>query len=115
MVQLDMLRMRESDPMKQVDAIPRITRSGSTASIRIEAIAYQSGLLRLVKNTGAAQGIYPPIKPYKPAQSKRPCAIVHAALFSGGMVHPGEKTTHYTRLLRRVVEFPARRSRRYVR
>ena len=105
-VQLDMLRMRESDPMKQVDAILENYQECQHRKLRIEAIAFQSGLLKLVKNRGATQGIYPPIKPYRPAQSKRARAIVHAALFSGGMVHLRRDHPLYQEFYDEIVEFP---------
>jgi len=105
-VQLDMLRMREADPMKQVSEIIENYQEWQHGKLRIEAIAYQSGLLRLVKNTAAAQGLYPPIKPYRPAQSKRARAIVHAALFSGGMVHLRKDHPLYQAFYDELVEFP---------
>jgi len=105
-VQLDMLRMREQDPMKQVTEILENYQEWQHTKLRIEAIAYQSGLLRLVKNKGAAEGIYPPIKPYRPAQSKRARAITHAALFSGGMVHLRKDHPLYQAFYDELVEFP---------
>lgn len=105
-VQLDMLRMREADPMKQVQEILDNYDLWRHHKLRIEAIAYQSGLVKLTKNTGAAQGIYPPIKPYRPAQSKRARAIVHAALFSGGLVHLRTDHPLYQVFYDELTEFP---------
>lgn len=105
-VQLDMIRMREGDPMEQVTTVLENWQDWHHTKLRIEAIAYQSGLLRLIKNTGAAQGLYPPIKPYRPAQSKRARAITHAALFSGGMVHLRKDHPLYQAFYDEITEFP---------
>lgn len=105
-VQLDMLRMREADPMKQVQSILDNYEEWQHDKLRIEAIAYQSGLVKLTKNKGAQQGLYPPIKPYRPANSKRARAIVHAALFSGGMVHLRTDHPLYQVFYDELLEFP---------
>lgn len=105
-VQLDMLRMREGDINKQVDAIIEAYEDWQHGKLRIEAIAFQSGLLRLVKNAAAKLGLYPPIKPYKPMISKRARAITHSALFSGGLVHLRTDHPLYQKFYDEIVEFP---------
>lgn len=85
--QLDMHRMREKDPKKQVQVIIDYYLKWKPHKIKIEAVAYQAGLATLVQKEAAERGTYLPIFTVVPDKDKRRRAIIHSANFSGGLVH----------------------------
>ncbi len=103
---LDYVQMRESDPMKQVDAVIENYELWQQDRIRVEAVAYQAGLVKLIKREAAAQGIYLPLKPFRPLVSKVRRMNVHAANFSGGLVHLRQDHPLYAKFKEQLLEFP---------
>jgi predicted phage terminase large subunit-like protein len=103
---LDYVQMREPDPMKQVDEVIDNHLLWLHDKIRIEAVAYQAGLVRLIKREAAKRGIYLPIRPFRPIVSKVRRANIHAANFSGGLVHLREDHPLYQAFRDQVLEFP---------
>lgn len=103
---LDYVRMREADPNVQVDAVIDNHMLWLHDKIRVEAVAYQSGLVKLIKRAAAARGIYLPIRPFRPMVSKVRRANIHAANFSGGLVHLREDHPLYNAFRDEITEFP---------
>lgn len=86
-LQLDMVRMREGDPLKQVAVVLDQYAQWKQDKIRVEAVAYQAGLATLTKNEGAKRSLYPPLHPFKPDKDKTRRAIIVSATFAGMLVH----------------------------
>lgn len=103
---LDYVMMREADPNLQVDAVIDNHLLWLHDKIRVEAVAYQSGLVRLIKREAAKRGIYLPIRPFRPMVSKVRRANIHAANFSGGLVHLREDHPLYETMRDQITEFP---------
>lgn len=105
-LQLDMVRMRQSDPNKQVDMIFDQHEKWNYDQIRIEVVAFQQALFRLARTRGLETGIRPPLKPFKPDTDKTRRAIVHSANFSGGIVHLRKDHPLYNDFRAEVLQFP---------
>lgn len=86
-LQLDMVRMREADPLRQVGVVLDQYSQWRQDKIRVEAVAYQAGLATLAKNEGAKRSLYPPFHPFKPDKDKVRRAIIVSAVFAGMLVH----------------------------
>lgn len=84
---LDIVRLRESDPIRQVNIVLDQFQQWRDDRIKIESVAYQKGLYQLIKRIGAERGIYPPIQAFTPDRDKVRRAIMHSANFAGGLVH----------------------------
>lgn len=83
---LDIVRMREGDPLKQVKMVFDQYRQWGHDTIKVESVAYQKGLHALIQRQGAAIGLYPPVMPYRPDTDKTRRATFHSANFAGGLV-----------------------------
>ena len=103
---LDYIQMREPDPNKQVDTVIDNYLLWQHDKIRVEAVAYQAGLVKLIKNRAAEQGLYLPIRPFRPTTSKVARMNIHAANFSGGLVHLREDHPLYQAFKEQLLEFP---------
>lgn len=103
---LDYFRVRENDPLKQVQFIFDNYKQWKPDKIKIEAVAYQAGLYHLTKNEGAKQGIYLPVHTFKPDKDKIRRATIQSAMFSGGLVHLREDHPLFTSFYSEIVEFP---------
>lgn len=89
-LQLDMVRMREGDPLKQVGVVMDQYAEWKHDKVKIEAVAYQQGLFRLSQRIGAERNLYPPLHAYRPDRDKVRRAIIASASFAGGLVHVRE-------------------------
>ena len=105
-MQLDMLRFRESDPMNQVQAVIDNYQIWRPDKIRVEAVAYQAGLVKLIKREAVAQEVYMPLKAWKPLVSKVRRANVHSANFSGRIVHLRTDHGLYGKFREEIIDFP---------
>jgi len=105
-IQLDMVRMREGDPTKQVDMIFDQHEKWDPDQIRIEVVAFQQALYRLARKRGLETGTRPPFKPFKPDKDKTRRAIVHSAQFSGGIVHLRKDHPLYQDFRDEILQFP---------
>lgn len=103
---LDYERMRDADPNNQVDVVLESYETWRPDKVRIEAVAYQAGLVKLIKSTAAKRGMYVPLKGFKPLTSKVRRASVQAAAFSGGMVHVRGDHPLYQAFKDELAEFP---------
>lgn len=84
---LDYIRMRESDPLIQINSVLDNFELWQEDRVRLEVVAYQAGLVKLIKREMAKRRMYVPLKPFRPVNSKVRRMNVHAANFSGGLVH----------------------------
>ncbi len=103
---LDYERMRDADPNNQVNIVIESYETWQPDKVRIEAVAYQAGLVKLIKREAAARGIYLPLKGYRPLTSKVRRMSVQAANFSGGMVHVRSDSPLYQAFRDELLEFP---------
>jgi predicted phage terminase large subunit-like protein len=103
---LDYVRMREPDPNKQVQTVIDNYLLWQHDKVRVEAVAYQSGLVRLIKNEAAKQGLYLPIRPFRPTTSKVARMNIHAANFSGRLVHYRADHPLAPAFIEELTEFP---------
>lgn len=103
---LDWVRVRISDPMKQVDAILDKYKEFKHDLIKVEAVAYQQALYNLLRSEGAKRNIYPPIKAVKPDKDKVRRARVHSSNFSGGIVHIRTDHQLYLAFRSELLQFP---------
>jgi predicted phage terminase large subunit-like protein len=105
-LQLDMVRMRESDPLKQVGVVLDQHEQWHPDKVRVEAVAYQAGLATLTKNEGAKRSLYPPLHAFKPDKDKTRRAIIVSASFAGGLVHLRSDHPLYQLLKEEIESFP---------
>lgn len=105
-LQLDMVRMREGDPLKQVGVVLDQYGQWKQDKIRVEAVAYQAGLATLTKNEGAKRSLYPPLNPFRPDKDKTRRAIIVSATFAGMLVHLRADHPLYQVLKEEIESFP---------
>lgn len=103
---LDYDRIREGDPMKQVERAIDNYVLWRPDKVRVEAVAYQAGLVKLIRREATKQNVFIPLKPFKPLVSKVRRANVHAANFSGGLVHLRKDHSLYQAFVDELTEFP---------
>ena len=103
---LDVVRMRESDPIKQVEMILDRFAEWRHDKIQVEAVAYQMGLYSLVNREGAKRGLYPPVKAWRPDRDKRRRAIMASANFAGGLVELRQDHPNMQLFVEEVLSFP---------
>lgn len=84
---LDIFRDKISDIDVQVDKILDFVAEWKPDRVKVEAVAYQAGLARMVQKKAAERMMHAPIFPVKPDKSKFRRAVIHSANFAGGLVH----------------------------
>jgi predicted phage terminase large subunit-like protein len=102
---LDVVRMREGDPLKQVDEVLNSFEFWNHDKIKIESVAYQKGLYQLIAAEGAKRHRYPPVVPFIPDRDKRRRGIIHSAKFAGGLVHLREDMPNYNAFREETIQF----------
>lgn len=105
-MQLDMFRMKDSNPNNHVSAIINGYKDWKHDKIRIESVAYQSGLYSLTMQKGAELNLYPPLRQFKPDRDKHRRAVVFSATAAGKMFHLREDHPLYNTLLEEFISFP---------
>lgn len=102
---LDIIRMREGDPLKQVEAVVDCYMQWSQDKIKIESVAYQRGLYSLIQTVAAQKKVYPPVEPFLPDRDKRRRGIIHSAKFAGGLVCINTDMQHYNAFREETLQF----------
>lgn len=105
-LQLDMHRVRESDPVKQVNIILDQYQMWKHDKIRIETVAYQHGLYQLTRRLSTERSIYPPIRAFTPDRDKHRRAIIFSAVMAGKIVHLRNDHILWGPLQEEILNFP---------
>lgn len=105
-MQLDMFRMKDSNPNNHVLAVLDGYKEWKHDKIRIESVAYQSGLYTMAMQKGAELNLYPPLRSWRPDRDKHRRAVVFSATAAGNMFHMREDHPLYAQLLEEFMSFP---------
>lgn len=103
---LDLLRFRESDPLKQANMIGDQFITWHQDKVQIESVAYQQGLYQLTKRITQAKKVNMPINSWKPDRSKRRRAVMQSGSFAGGLVHVRVDHPLASAFIDEVIQFP---------
>ena len=105
-VQLDNVRLRESDLDRQVDLVLDHFQDWQHTKLQIEVVAFQQGLYALIRKRGAERQIYPTVVPWRPDKDKVRRATMQSANFSGGLVHIRDDHPLSGAFVDEVIQFP---------
>lgn len=105
-LQLDMERMKDSNPNNHVIKILESYRSWKHDKIKIESVQYQAGLYTMTMQKGAELSLYPPLRAFKPDRDKHRRAVVFSATAAGKLFHLREDHPLYNALLEEFLSFP---------
>jgi predicted phage terminase large subunit-like protein len=105
-MQLDMERMKDSNPNNHVIKILDSYRQWKHDKIKIETVQYQAGLYTMTMQKGAELSLYPPIRSFKPDRDKHRRAVIFSATAAGKMFHMRKDHPLYDALYNEFIEFP---------
>lgn len=96
----------EGNPNTQVEKILEYNEQWKPDRVKVESVAYQSGLARAVQRAAAARGKHAPIFKVVPDKDKFRRAVIHSANFAGGLVHLRTDHPLYDAFVKELLDFP---------
>lgn len=103
---LDIVRFREPDPEEQAKVVGDQFLLWKQDKLKVETVAYQAGLYRIIQNIAMKRGIHIPIWKWRPDRSKRRRAILQSGSWAGGLVHIRWDMPLAGAFVEEVVQFP---------
>lgn len=104
--ELDVYKERIGDVDVQVEKIIDYALQWKPDRVKVEAVAYQAGLARLVRKRAAERGTHLPIQEVRPDKDKFRRAVIHSANFAGGLVHLRTDHPLFDAFVAQILDFP---------
>lgn len=104
--ELDVYKARIGDVDVQVEKIIDYATEWKPDKVKVESVAYQAGLARLVRKRAAERGAHLPIQEVKPDKDKFRRAVIHSANFAGGLVHLRSDHPLFDAFVAQILDFP---------